>query len=368
MTAFGSLRSSWWAVPALIGVASRLWGTGLVYVIGATSWPAFVSPPAAGPATTWDGAWYLSIARSGYHAAPLLLTDRGGYHDFAFWPAWPAILAPLLRLVPDAWADVTAALAANTLAVVALVLWARVLEPMFGRRDALYAIAFVGFAPPAFILSMAYSEPLFLLAAAAFFLSRAESLRPVLAALTQATRVTGFAVAASVLPDLAHARGRDRRAWLILVAPLLVFAAWWLVIAALTGDPAGFLQGTPSWLNVTGQQSGPASFLPDIARDSRYALPIVIWAVFMVAIVLGAVRLFRRGFSQLGWYCLAALLPTLVFASWQSMPRHALLAVPAVAAVIQPLHDRWRLGLLALSICAEVVMTQSMVGIRLISP
>ena len=365
----GSLRRSWWAVPALIAVASRLWGAGLVYAFGATSWPAFLAPPAAGPATTWDGAWYLSIARSGYHAAPLLLSDRGGYHDFAFWPAWPGVLAPIVRLVPDAWVDVSAALAANALAVVALVLWARVLEPAFGRRDARYAIAFVGFAPSAFILSMAYSEPLFLLAAAAFFLTRTESRwRPVLAALAQATRVTGFAVAASVLPELARTRGRDRRLWLTLAAPLLVFAGWWLFIAVLTGDPAGFLQGTPSWLHVTGQESGPASFLPDIARDPRYARPILIWAVFMVAMVVGALRLFRRGLPQFGWYAVAALLPTLIFASWQSMPRHALLAVPAVAAVIQPLPDRLRWPLLALSILAEIVVAESMVGMRLISP
>lgn len=365
----GRLRQSWWAVPVLIAVASRVWGTGLVYAFGATSWTGFVTPPAAGPATTWDGAWYLSIARTGYHAAPLLGTDPMGYHDFAFWPAWPAILAPLLRLVPDAWADATAALAANVLAIVALVLWARVLEPAFGRREARWAIAFVGFAPSAFILSMAYSEPLFLLVAAAFFLSRRESVRrPVLAAIAQATRVTGFALGATAIPALARTRGRDRRAWLTLVAPLLVFAGWWLFLAVLTGNPAGFLQGTPNWLNVTGQLSGPLSFPPDLARDGRYARPIVIWAVFMVGVVLGTVRLFRRGFPEFGWYAVAALLPTLAFASWQSMPRHALVAVPAVAAVIQPLPQRWRLLLLALSAIAEIVVTESMVGIRLISP
>ena len=363
------LRNSWWPVPAFVAVASRVWGTGLVYGFGAGSWQAFKEPPAAGPATTWDGAWYLSIARTGYHAAPLLQTVRGGYHDFAFWPAWPALLAPLLRLVPDAWADATASLAASTLTVLALVLWAHVLEPAIGRRDAWWAIAFVGFAPPAFILSMAYSEPLFLLAAAAFFVSRVETIkRPVLAALAQATRVTGFAVAASTLLGLVRAAGRDRTAWLTLAAPLLVFVGWWLVIAAVTGDPAGFLQGTPSWLQVTGQEAGPASFLPDLARDTRYARPILITAVFMVSVLIGTGWLFRRGLTGFGWYCVAAVLATLIFASWQSMPRHALLAVPAVAAVIQPLGDRWRWLVLGLSLSAELVMAESMLRMRLMSP
>ncbi len=365
----GSWRQTWWAVPALIAVASRVWGTALVYVVGGTAWQGFLHPLAAGPATAWDGAWYLSIARSGYHAAPLLNTVRGGYHDFAFWPAWPAVLAPLVHVVPASWADATASLAANLLAVVGLVLWARVLEPAFGRRDACFAIAFVGFAPSAFILSMAYSESLFLLVAATFFLSRADSMRrPVLAALAQATRVTGFALGATALPALVRTRGRDAHAWLILVAPLLVFAAWWVFLAALTGDPAGFLQGTPSWLHVTGQSSGPTSFLPDLGRSGSYARPIVVAAVFMVAVVLGTARLFWRRLPEFGCYAAAALLATLVLASWQSMPRHALVAVPAVAAVIQPLRVRWRWVLLALSIGGEIVMAQSMIGIRLVSP
>ncbi len=363
------LRRSWWAVPALIAVASRLWGTSLVYFFGANSWKAFGAPQAAGPATTWDGAWYLSIARTGYHDYPLLLTARGGYHDFAFWPAWPAVLAPVLRVVPDEWADVTASLAASALTVVALVLWARVLEPAFGRRDARFAIAFVAFAPPAFILSMAYSEPLFLLATAAFFLTRAESLkRPLLAALAQATRVTGFATAASAVPTLWRARGHDRIAWLTLLAPLVVFIGWWVFVAVVTQDPAGFLQGTPSWLRVTGQEAGPLSFLPDLAADTRYARPILVAAVFVPAMIFGALSLFRRGLPQFGWYCAAGLLATLLFASWQSMPRHSLLAVPAAAAFIQPLGDRWRWLLLGLSIAGEIVLAEAMLRMRLMSP
>jgi len=363
------VRHSWWTAPVLIAVVSRIWGTGLVYAFGSGSWTGFTHPPAAGPATTWDGAWYLSIARTGYHAAPLLGVDPNGYHDFAFWPAWPAVLAPVLRLVPEAWADMTASLAANLIAIAGLVLWVRVLEPAFGRRNAIWAVAFVAFAPSSFVLSMAYSEPLFLLAGAAFFLARTDSIRrPLLAAVAQATRVTGFALGATAIPALLRSHGRDRRAWLTLIAPVLVFAGWWLFLAYLTGNPGGFLEGTPNWLHVTGQQSGPFSWQPDIAHDSRYGRPIVIWAVFFTAVVVGSLLLFRRRLPEFGWFAVAALVPTLLFASWQSMPRHALVAVPAVAAFIErvPVPLRW--VLLALSALAEIVVTESMVGIRLISP
>ena len=70
----------------------------------------------------------------------------------------------MLRLVPEAWTDVTASLLANLIAIAGLVLWVRALEPAFGRREARWGVAFVAFAPSSFVLSMAYSEPLFLLA------------------------------------------------------------------------------------------------------------------------------------------------------------------------------------------------------------
>lgn len=361
--------STSWAVPILISLASRVYATFLVYSFGATSWTGFLHPPAEGPATTWDGAWYLSIARTGYHAGALLTTPSGGYHDFAFWPGWPAVLGPVLHALPTAWADAASSMAANAFSFVALVLWARVLERSFGRRAAWWTIAFVGFAPSSFILSMAYSEPLFLLAAGVFFLLPPRSIgRPILAALAQATRVTGFALGASALPRIVAARGRDVRGWLTLIAPLIVFACWWIFLAALTHDPGGFLQGTPSWLHVTGQQSGPLSFLPDVARDTRYNRPVVIWAAFMVGVLWGTLQLFRRHMPEFGWYALGALLPTLLLASWQSMPRHSLLAVPAVAGAIAPLRDRYRWLLLGLSAAAEIVVVEAMVGIRLISP
>jgi Gpi18-like mannosyltransferase len=181
----------WWRVPLVIGLVSRAWGSLLVVGFGTAAWPILVSPPAAGPATMWDGAWYLEIARFGYHAAPF----AGGFHDIAFWPAWPTLLRGLLWLIPFP-PDLVAGLVANALSIAALVLWARVLEHAFGRSTARYGIALVAFSPSAFVLSMGYSEPLFLLLGALFFLS-AEGVpaRSLLAALAQATRLTGFALA-----------------------------------------------------------------------------------------------------------------------------------------------------------------------------
>jgi hypothetical protein len=344
--------ASWWLIPTLIILLSRLWGALLVNGLGADVWARFGSPPAAGPATLWDGAWYLEIARFGYHATPVA-RFLGDYYDFSFWPAWPALLGAVLRTLPLA-PDVAAAALANGLSLIALLLWVRVLEPLFGRSVARYAIAFIAFAPSAFVLSMGYSEPLFLLIGALFFLVAASGpARPLLAALAQATRLTGFALGAVALPALWRKRGRDRGAWLLLLAPLLVGAAWWIAIAILTGNPFGYMLGSPAWLAASGQTGGPLSFFADGAGGPGL-LPIGISAAFVALICTGTFLLARAHRYELALYAAAAVLPSLALANWQSMPRHLLIAVPAAAALMAALSPRWRRLLLLASFGAEL--------------
>ncbi len=303
-----------------------------------------VSPPAAGPATLWDGAWYLEIARSGYHAAPF----EGGFHDFAFWPAWPALLGGMLRLVPLS-PDVVAGLVASGLSIAALVLWARVLERAFGRSTSRYAIALAAFSPAAFVLSMGYSEPLFLLVGALFFLAaEAGPTRPLLALLAQATRLTGFALGAAMLPRLFRSSGRDRWAWLTLAAPAVVFVAWWIVVAVLTGNPAGYLEGSPSWLPVS--SGGPLSYF---VLGGGWLLPVGISAATLAIIVAGTLVLLRQGRWELASYALALVLPALALGSWQAMPRYLLVAVPSAAGIMAVLPRFHRRLLLVSSVIAE---------------
>jgi Gpi18-like mannosyltransferase len=80
--------------------------------------------------------------------------------------------------------DLVAGLVANGLSIVALVLWARVLERSFSRSTARHGLALLAFSPSAFVLSMGYSEPLFLLVGALFFMStKGGRARPLMAVL-----------------------------------------------------------------------------------------------------------------------------------------------------------------------------------------
>ena len=353
----------WWLIPLLIALASRLWGSLLVTGFATSSWPLFRHPPAAGPTTVWDGGWYLEIARFGYHAVPIAGTTLGWYHDFSFWPAWPALFGAALRGVPLP-ADLIGGLLANGLTIAGLVLWSGVLIRHFGRSSALYAIALIAFAPPAFILSMSYSEPLFLLLSGLFFYLPARSrIRPLLSALAQATRLTGFAVGASALAQVWRARGRDGRAWISLLLPGFVFAAWWIFIAVLTGNPLGFMLGSPSWLTTSGQVGGPISFFHDYAGVGSL-VPIGISAGFVLLISLGTIRLALERRWELAIYAGAAILPSLALANWQSMPRHLLIAVPAAGALMAPISIRTRRLLLFLSIGAELVYAIFVLGVH----
>jgi len=118
----------------------------------------------------WDGRWYLKIAQHGY---PHQLINEGDGSRWAFFPAFPTVvraLAEVTRLsLPDA-AFVAAFIFGLTSA---LAIWVAVRE-VFGARLADRAVLLYVFCPMAYILSMAYTEGLFLTAAAAclFALSR----------------------------------------------------------------------------------------------------------------------------------------------------------------------------------------------------
>src|SRR5258706_8520 len=124
-------------------------------------------------------------------------------------------------------------------------------DRQFGTYPARRGITLLAFSPAAYVFSMAYSEPLFLLLAGLYFLGRTRPLSPVLAGLAMLTRVTGVAIAASAAVRWLQDR-RDWPALLSVLAAGAVFAGWWLFIWRLTGDPAGWMQGSPSWQPTLG--------------------------------------------------------------------------------------------------------------------
>ena len=192
--------------------------------------------------TVWDGRWYLTIAQHGY---PHHLFNEGDGSRWAFFPGFPAAvraLADVTRLsLPDA-----AVVAAFVFGLTsALAIWLAVRE-VFGSRLADRAVLLYVFCPTAYVLSLGYTEGLFLTAAAAclFALSRRYWITAALCACVAGlTRNAGIVVVLAVLVAALPAAWRGR-AWRPAVAALDRPARARLLHGLRLGD-GGHASGVP---------------------------------------------------------------------------------------------------------------------------
>jgi hypothetical protein len=342
-----------WAEALLIAGASRLFSIAIVYGAwalhipgGRTNFPS--------PWKMWDAEWYLLIARNGYHANPLVKSAFGpGLHDFAFFPAWP-VLIRTLSLDGRLPIDTVAPIAANVLFLIAAVSIWSVLETIGGRTIARWGLAFLAFSPAAFIFSVPYSEPLFLVFVSRFFIAAdaRDTVRSgLLAVLTQLVRVTGAALAFASLPDLFNRETR-RQGLIVIGGCILAFGAWWIWIALLTHNPTGYMLGTPSWWLNFRATPIPVGFLSFFDRD-QWVSPIA--AALLVLVALGTRWLVKQGELRLAFYCFAILMSCMLDTQ-TVMPRLLLIAFPAYGgmAAILP-STRWRAALLVAFAATEIV-------------
>jgi hypothetical protein len=341
----GIARRATWAVerlialplafPIAIGLLSRAYSSALLLVA-----PAFRQDPLPAltafrsPFLAWDSQWFLSIVRWGYHASPLQAGGIDGHFDFAFYPGWPALLRALgglgLPIAP------TAVVAANLLFIAALVAIFAVFEHHFGTDAARRGVTLLALSPAAYVFSMAYSEPLFLLLTGLYFLGQTRPLSPALAGLAMLTRVTGVAIAASAAVRWLQ----DRRDWLALFAVITsgaAFAGWWLFIWKLTGNPTGWLQGSPSWEPVLG--------IPAILEVFQYWYTNWLFNIVFASVMLGGAIWLLRTNLELGVYSTVAIAMSLLGAPVDSMPRHAMMAFPVFALLGARLGHRKSIAL-----------------------
>jgi hypothetical protein len=340
-------RVPWWLEAVAIGVASRAFAIAVLLIafgldpLARHNWPT--------PFQMWDAFWFLEIAGHGYHAQAVVVTAYGnGYHDFAFFPAWPALIW-LLSLGGRLPTTTVAVLSANALFAVASIPIFRVMERLRNRSYARLGLLLFAFSPAAYLWSADYSEPLFLVAAGAFFLISRPGRRAASGALAILTRLAGFALAAASVADLLQPATR-RRGITSIVAVLVAFAAWWAYIAVLTGDPLGYLQGSPAW--YTTHATPLATGIPSILGGLQPWSSIVV--AYLLVLLAGTVKLIRDGDLGLGFYA-AACLGSTILVTWTTMPRLASIAFPAFGALGELLPNRGsRIALLGLFAAGQV--------------
>ena len=341
------------AVPVGIALVSRLWSVLLIAwraTTTGTRLPSLVKDRS--PFTAWDGQWYLRIAQTGYHAAAVQPGPHGGHHDFAFYPGWPL----LIRLVSLTGVPIgpAAVLLANGLFIVAAVLVFALFAEHFGEVTAGLGTALLAFSPPAYVFSMAYSEPLFVLLAALSFLAARRRWRPAFAALAMFVRVTGLAIAASAVVTMLMERRWTLVRVLSVVAVAAAFGLWWIFIWRLTGHFTGWFRGSPSWERVTGVTA--------IVRALPHLDAIrVAWLGFVALMVGASVLLLRRNL-ELGVYSLAAIGMSVVGAPLASMPRHSMVAFPAFALLAERLGRRASIALIVGFALLQVAFVAAVFG------
>ena len=207
-----------WLRPFALFAASR------VVVLLAEAVAALLNPTKSffQVAATWDSGYYVQIAMHGYPKTVPTSSGPPAQLVTAFFPGFSILIRIGKDLTGLSWFKVAFILAYGFSLLAAILLWYFVRE----LRDAQVAdraVALFCFFPGAFVLSMTYSEPMFIAVSIAclWALTRRQwVLAGVLAAVATFTRSNGLAdcVACAFASGVAI---YQRREWRSLIAPAL---------------------------------------------------------------------------------------------------------------------------------------------------
>lgn len=173
--------------------------------------------------TSWDGKWYLEVARTGYprHVPPDITFGQLEARA-AFFPLYPGLVRFTDPVIPGG--DTIAALFVNlVLGAVVIALVGLLARGWWGDKVAGRAMVLMAVFPASVVLTMAYSEAVLFALAAGCLLAldrRQWALAGVLAALGTAARPNGVALCAACAVAALIAIVQ-RREWRSLIAPAL---------------------------------------------------------------------------------------------------------------------------------------------------
>jgi hypothetical protein len=326
--------------PVRYYLASRLLVAGAALVSGLL-YPSLDIVRSFG--SLWDGRWYLLIAQHGY---PGRMYQEGLGSRWAFFPAFPAAIrgvAEVTRLsLPDA--AFVAAFVFGLTATVAI--WLAVRET-FGAHLADRTTLLFVFFPLSCILTFAYTEGLFLTAAAGtlYALQRRWWITAaLLACLAGLTRNTGAVVVICVMVVALPAAWRQRRLRPLFAAAIAPcgMGAFMAYSWAMVGTPFAFLSSERFW---QGQHfvwfSEPVRALVVFVTMSARGLTLVQAAlctaavVFVYVAVVCLIALARVRHIPLSWWLYTVGTVAIAFSAYftDSIPRYTMVAFPLFVGI-----------------------------------
>jgi len=311
-------------------------------------------PPAFSPVSdglfAWDGTWYRLIADHGYKNA----ADP----SLRFFPLWP-LLGRFGAWLTAGSTDAALVIGANLAALIAAVLLHRMVRQETGdaalaRRSA----ALLALVPPAFVLVLAYSEPLYLALAIATVMTARKHRWVATTVLAFAAGLTRPVAGLLSLPVAANAWRHRSGSSLARLAAVLAApagsAAYLIWAAVAVGD----------WqAPVDRQRELRGGFHEPISRMFTAAdraiggdageLFHLLAAVLLIALTVVVVR---RLASDLALYTVPSVVILIASDNLNSMERYSLAIFPLViAAAIASRHrwlDRWITGASAVGLAA----------------
>jgi hypothetical protein len=340
------VRISWQLIGQLAGVyaAARL---AVAFIALASVWLSNGQQSVYGALTKWDSGWYGFIAEKGYpdHVLP----EAAGGNRWAFFPGWPALLRITHTVIGGSWQrnGLTWSIILGFATVVLMYL---VVADALGGDVAWRATALYMVAPAAAVLSMAYSEVLFIpcCLAVVLFLGRHRWLLAGVAGLVgSATRIAGVALIIVCLVE-SIAAFRRTRSVRPFIAPLLAslgIASFFVLQRVRAGSWTAYSDAQAYWGNGASVGGPTLRAMRDLLTESAaWDSPVTVLVPIVVAgAIASAWALFRtRNVPRTWWLFIAIVGPMALSASViYSMPRLLLPLFPIAAGVAARTPRRW---------------------------
>ncbi|HEX8630855.1 MAG TPA: mannosyltransferase family protein, partial [Catenuloplanes sp.] len=299
-----------------VGVVLTLFAITRIWQLALISWLT----PADGPRLRaqlleWDATWFVRVATEGYPAgysynASGELIGNG----LAFFPLYPMLIRVVAAtgLSPGAAALVVAWLAAACAAVALHLLG----TSLYGRRAGYALVVLCCAQPMSVVLSMGYSEGLFLAVVAGMFVAAHRGHWPVAGLLGLAaalTRPTGVAaaLALALAALLAVRRAGLRERWPALAAAVVALAgapAYLLWAGSRLGRWDGwFVMQSAGWGTSFDGGATTGRFLATTLRTGDGWVPVSVALLLIVAVVAAGIALAGRPWAPLAVYGMIAL-------------------------------------------------------------
>lgn len=306
----------------------------------------------------WDAGWFLRVAMDGYPEGYTYSGDgKLEANELAFFPVYPMLIraGAALGLEPN-----TAALSVAWLASIGAAVALHLLgTSLYGKRAGWALVAICCSAPASVVLSMAYSESIYIALVAGMFVAahrRVWWAAGLLGLLTALSRPTGAAAAIGLaVAALLAVRQSREQAWkplgaaAVALAGVPLFLGW---VAYRVGEPtAWFKIQTAGWGTSFDFGRSTAEFLRGTLRSGDGWIPLSMAFILLVALAAAGVALAQKPWLPLAVYGVVAMI--LVYGQagfYHSKPRLLLpVLLTLLPAVVAAARARPRVAILSIT-------------------